>query len=107
MLYWMSQGVHYSLGHPGIKHTFALPRECCYWPNMLNDVTSWIKHCKGCRVAKALYLGIHPIQGSLMVPDPMELAISLAITDIHLNVTIHAVTGYQPCVLMFGHNFTC
>ena len=40
---------------------------------MLNDVASWIKCCKMCIETKVPYLGIHPMQGSLVVSNPMEL----------------------------------
>ena len=41
-----------SAGHPGIKRTLWKLQDSYWWPNMINDVEHFVKHCPRCQKAK-------------------------------------------------------
>ena len=67
------QLLHEEWGHQRIEHTLALVRESFFWNTVCQDVSSWVKLCKRCKKAKALYYDPNVNQGLLTASCPLDL----------------------------------
>ena len=65
--------LHRDAGHQSLERTHKLIAERVYWPGMFNDIEAWTKKCTRCLVAKPVYHGVKPIQGSILPKNPMDL----------------------------------
>lgn len=74
--------LHDQTGHQGMERTESLLRQRCYWPNLQDDVRSWIYHCKRCTLAKPPNRNIQTPMGSVSASRPLEvLAIDFTILE--------------------------
>ena len=66
------QGLHGWIRHQGLKRTLHLLRTHCYWPGMHEDITSYVKSCERCVLAKIPYPRIWT-SGNLLPSRPLEV----------------------------------
>ena len=75
-------GLHDQLGHQGAERTLRLVRSRCYWPGMHKDITSYVKSCNRCVLAKMPHPRIRTSSGNLLANRPLEvLAIDFTVLD--------------------------
>jgi len=61
-------------GHFGRDRTYDALKRCCFWPNMLKDVESWIKHCPVCQRFKGKPLSPQPaLRKNVLGSYPFEV----------------------------------
>ena len=65
--------LHNQQGHQAVECTLQLVCERFYWSTLLQDVTNWVKNCKGCQTAKGPYVDPDPSQRSIVANNPMDL----------------------------------
>ena len=74
-------GLHDQLGHQGAERTL-LVRSRCYWPGMHKDITSYVKSCNRCVLAKMPHPRVLTSSGNLLANRPLEvLAIDFTVLD--------------------------
>ena len=65
--------LHDQQGLQAVECTLQLLCERFYCSTLLQDVTRWVKNCKGCQTAKGLYVDPDPAQGSIVANNPINL----------------------------------
>ena len=65
--------LHNASGHQGIERTIALVQHRCYWPTMLDDITSWCKKCERCIISKDSVPKTKSKLGHLIATKPNQL----------------------------------
>ena len=65
--------LHDECGHQGLERTFELVRSRCFWPNMYEDITTYCKQCKRCRLSKEKFPKLKTTMKHLVATKPNEL----------------------------------
>ena len=74
--------LHDHTGHQGMVRLESLLRQRCYWPNLQEDVRTWIHKCKRCTLAKPPNRNIQTPMGSVSASRPLEvLAIDFTVLE--------------------------
>ena len=63
--------LHDDAGHQGQKKSMFLIKERFFWPDMTNDIKSWVENCGRCLRFKATP-AVAPLQG-IVTTEPLEL----------------------------------
>ena len=68
--HWREQIIrlYHQLTHSGQKDTVKKVSTSYYWPNLKNDVSSFVTRCQNCQAVKP-YKTIRPERGNIPVPD--------------------------------------
>ena len=86
----VKQGLHGGIRHQGVERTLDLVRTRCYWPGMHEDITSYVKSCERCVLAKMPYPRIWT-SGNLLPSRPLE------VLAIDFTVVKPASSGREKC----------
>ena len=65
--------LHDECGHQGLERTFELVRSRCFWPNMYEDITTYCKQCRRCRLSKERFPKLKTTMKHLLATKPNEL----------------------------------
>ena len=65
--------LHDECGHQGLDRTFELVRSRCFWPNMYEDITTYCKQCRRCRLSKEKFPKLKTTMKHLLATKPNEL----------------------------------
>lgn len=69
--------IHRFCNHAGLNRTYAVLREKYFWPRMLRDVTSFVRDCHACQLAKPSTVGPQSLLRPLPVPSGRWESISM------------------------------
>ena len=109
----VKQGLHGGIRHQGVERTLHLVRTHCYWPGMHEDITSYVKSCERCVLAKVPHRRIRISLGNLLASRPLDVLIInftvnesassrrenvLVMTDVFTKLTLAVPTKDQKAV---------
>ena len=64
--------LHDECGHQGLERTFELVRSRCFWPNIYEDITTYSKQCKRCKLSKEKFPKLKTTTKNLVATKPNE-----------------------------------
>lgn len=67
------QALHDHAGHQGQERTESLLRSRVFWPNLQDDVVSWLASCERCKISKMPYHRVKTPMGRLVASRPLEV----------------------------------
>lgn len=67
------KALHDESGHQMTERTELLVRGRCFWPNIQQDVKTWIENCERCRISKMPHNKVKSKMGRLVATRPCEI----------------------------------
>ena len=85
-------------GHFGITKTYQRINQWYYWPNMLNNVSDWVKACQVCQRRKPSHKKPQELLKPILATRPFEImgmdVLSKLPTTLHGNCNIIVIIDY-------------